>query len=152
MSPLGVPKPSRTLRETAKLTQRLERQAARQAANAHRRYRDYGRVDGGEPWPVVKARVLARDEHRCLMSRCDTPLLGVTVHHIKHVGAGGKSVDWNACSLCAVHHDDRVLRQQAFYYRLYPRCVTARREFHVYVCLLPTLVLHLVWQRKSGVA
>jgi len=35
---------------------------------------------------------------------------------------------------------------------VYPRCVTARREFHVYVCLLPTLVLHLVWQRKSGVA
>jgi 5-methylcytosine-specific restriction endonuclease McrA len=51
-------------------------------------------------WRKVRAKVLARDRHRCV--RCGAP--AVVVHHARALGEGGRDDPRNLASLCARCH------------------------------------------------
>lgn len=104
------PKPARAPRLQAKQASRLTRREALQRASKARQRTTYG----GSDWPAFKAHILARDGRRCVVCR---DRLGLTVHHLRTVGSGGRNVDSNAASVCAACHDSlhsngRVNRRQ----------------------------------------
>jgi 5-methylcytosine-specific restriction endonuclease McrA len=73
-----------------------------------------------DTWDEIRARVLARDEHRCTVSR----LLGgecrgrLHVHHIEPRSEGGTDDEDNLATVCARHHAIwERLRQRVLYAR-----------------------------------
>lgn len=101
MTVTAVPKPSRVERLLAQDEARRQRLRANLQRSLTKQRTSYG----GSDWPAFKAHILARDGHRCVMPKCETARLGVTVHHLIHVGAGGKNTDENCASLCAACHE-----------------------------------------------
>ena len=99
-------KPSRAARLTKGSVRRKARRLERQQASRNKQRQDYGRREGEVSWPVFKERIKSRDGRRCVMPRCETPTLGITVHHVSRtVGAGGRNTEDNAATLCAWCHD-----------------------------------------------
>ncbi len=53
--------------------------------------------------PKKRARILARDRHRCVVPGCRSKR-NLDVHHLVHQEHGGGHEDWNCCTLCSGHH------------------------------------------------
>jgi 5-methylcytosine-specific restriction protein A len=58
-------------------------------------------------WTKTRARILARDGHRCAM--CGSR--ATDVDHIVPVSQGGSEVDSNLQSLCRTHHASKTGRE-----------------------------------------
>jgi hypothetical protein len=62
--------------------------------------------------PAMRARVLARDKHRCRVPGCRSAQ-NLEVHHIKHRKHGGSNRMYNLATLCgghhALHHDGTLI-------------------------------------------
>jgi 5-methylcytosine-specific restriction endonuclease McrA len=59
--------------------------------------------------PARRARILARDGHRCRYPGC-AQILGLEVDHIVALGLGGRDSDDNLETLCAAHHRQKTSR------------------------------------------
>jgi 5-methylcytosine-specific restriction endonuclease McrA len=59
--------------------------------------------------PARRARILARDGHRCRYPGCDRTT-GLEVDHIVALGLGGRDSDENLETLCAAHHRQKTKR------------------------------------------
>lgn len=108
MTLFATPKPERAPRLAAKKAAQDAAKGPRLSRQRKERITNYGRRRDdpeGMTGPEFKRFILARDRNRCIIPNCTTPTLGVTAHHIKHVGAGGKNDPENGASLCANHHD-----------------------------------------------
>jgi hypothetical protein len=105
-----APKPMRTPGIERRRLRRAARQVELGRASAKRRRTAYG----GEGWQEVRRQVFARDGYRCLL--CGPP--ATDPHHIRGVGAGGRSVLTNLISLCrldhALVHDGHIARERLY--------------------------------------
>lgn len=101
----NLAKPSRANRLLTEQAERLERQTARLQESRRKQRQHYGQAaTSEETWPQFKERIKARDGGKCVVP-CGSPRLGLTVHHTRSVGSGGKNDERLCVTLCAFCHE-----------------------------------------------
>lgn len=85
------------------------------------------------PPPLIRKRVLARDDYRCRVcgySPQDHPAIKLEIHHVIERGVGGFSVESNLLTLCKNCHDNATPPDAWLRHDLLEKVVVAASRFH----------------------
>jgi 5-methylcytosine-specific restriction endonuclease McrA len=61
-------------------------------------------IDARRMTPARRAKIIARDNGKCVRPFCETPTEALQVDHIVALELGGRDADWNCETLCTPHH------------------------------------------------